>query len=132
MSVSLAAARAAAYAKGVPLYQHIADLAGRGHEKFYLPVPALNIINGGAHAGNKLAMQEFMILPTGASSFREAMRIGCEVYHSLKKLIKETYGLASANVGDEGGFGCPEITDEVDCLNLVSKAIELSGHKEKV
>jgi len=65
-------------------------------------------------------MQEFMILPTGATSFKEAMRIGCEVYHHLKKIIKDTYGLASANVGDEGGFGCPEIQDEVDCLNLVS------------
>lgn len=77
-------------------------------------------------------MQEFMILPVGATSFKEAIRIGCEVYHSLKKIIKDTYGLASANVGDEGGFGCPEIKDEVDCLNLVMKAIETSGHKDTV
>jgi enolase len=132
LSVSLAIARAAAYAKGVPLYRHIADLAGRGHEKFFIPVPSLNIINGGAHAGNKLAMQEFMILPVGATSFKEAIRIGCEVYHSLKKLIKESFGLASANVGDEGGFGCPEIIDEIDCLNLITRAIEASGHKDTV
>jgi len=109
LAVSLAIARATAFAKQMPLYQHIAELAGRDTSKFVLPVPALNIINGGAHAGNKLAMQEFMILPTGAPTFREAMRIGCEVYHTLKKLIKEKYGLASANVGDEGGFGCPQI-----------------------
>lgn len=73
-----------------------------------------------------------MILPVGATSFKEAMRIGCEVYHSLKKLIKETYGLASANVGDEGGFGCPEIIDEIDTLNLVTRAIEAAGHTDTV
>lgn len=114
------------------MYIHLAELAGNSTDKLYLPVPALNIINGGSHAGNQLAMQEFMILPTGASSFKEAMRLGCEVYHTLKKLIKEKYGLASSNVGDEGGFGCPEIIDEVDCLNLVTEAIEKSGHKGKV
>ncbi|MFV1416893.1 hypothetical protein QMK79_28305, partial [Klebsiella pneumoniae] len=69
-----------------------------------LPVPAFNVINGGSHAGNKLAMQEFMILPVGASSFREAMRIGAEVYHNLKNVIKEKYGKDATNVGDEGGF----------------------------
>ena len=116
----------------MPLYQHIAELAGRGTEKFILPVPSLNIINGGSHAGNKLAIQEFMILPTGATSFREAMRIGCEVYHSLKSLIKKKFGLASSNVGDEGGFGCPEITDETHCLELIKEAIDNSGHADKI
>lgn len=67
----------------MPLYVHIAQLAGNSTDKFVLPVPSLNIINGGAHAGNKLAMQEFMILPTGADSFLGAMQMGCEVYHSL-------------------------------------------------
>lgn len=79
--------RAGAAQKGVPVYRHIADLAG--NSKVILPVPAFNVINGGSHAGNKLAMQEFMILPTGASSFSEAMRMGSEVYHHLKNVIKK-------------------------------------------
>lgn len=69
-----------------------------------MPVPSLNVINGGKHAGNKLAMQEFMILPVGAQSFRESLQIGAEVYHSLKKVIQKKYGLDATNVGDEGGF----------------------------
>ena len=89
LGVSLAFARAGAAEKGVPLYKHLADLAGNGGAaKFVLPVPAFNVINGGSHAGNKLAMQEFMILPTGASNFAEAMRMGSEVYHHLKSVIK--------------------------------------------
>ena len=72
-----------------------------------LPVPALNIINGGAHAGNTLEMQEFMILPTGAETFSEALRIGTETYHSLAKLLKQKYGKSATNVGDEGGFASP-------------------------
>lgn len=71
---------------------------------FPLPPQAFNVINGGSHAGNKLAMQEFMILPVGAHSFKEAMRIGAEVYHNLKNVIKEKYGKDATNVGDEGGF----------------------------
>ena len=88
--------------QGVPLYRHIADLAG--NKELVLPVPALNVINGGSHAGNRLAMQEFMILPTGASSFTEAMRMGSETYHHLKNVIKAKYGQDACNVGDEGGF----------------------------
>lgn len=87
LGVSLAIARAGAGAQGLPLYKHLARLAGLSTDKFFTPVPSLNVINGGKHAGNKLAMQEFMILPTGARSFREAMQIGCEVYHSLKKVV---------------------------------------------
>ena len=132
LAVSLAVARAAAHAKGIPLYQHIAELSGKNTDKFVLPCPSLNIINGGSHAGNKLAIQEFMILPTGASTFREAMQIGCEVYHNLQKLIKKKYGLSSANVGDEGGFGCPEINDETETLELINEAIEKAGHTGKV
>lgn len=83
LGISLAIAKAGAAKKGVPLYKHLADLAG--NKDIILPVPAFNVINGGSHAGNKLAMQEFMILPTGASSFTDAMKIGSEVYHHLKK-----------------------------------------------
>ncbi|RLO11554.1 hypothetical protein DYB28_006938, partial [Aphanomyces astaci] len=89
LAVSLAVCKAGAAAKGVPLWQHIADLAGNPTP--CLPVPSFNIINGGSHAGNKLAMQEFMILPTGATSFTESMQIGTEVYHTLKKVINKRY-----------------------------------------
>ncbi|KAF7487955.1 Enolase [Sarcoptes scabiei] len=100
LGVSLACAKAGAAKKMVPLYQHLADLAG--NTEFVLPVPAFNVINGGSHAGNRLAMQEFMILPTGASSFTEAMKMGSEVYHHLKNVIKKRYGLDATCVGDEG------------------------------
>ena len=94
--------QAGAAEKGVPLYRHIADLAG--NSKVILPVPSFNIINGGVHAGNALAFQEFMIMPTGAASFAEAMQLGSEVYHHLKGIIKKKYGVDAVNVGDEGGF----------------------------
>jgi enolase len=102
LAVSLAVCKAGAMVKKIPLYQHIANLAG--NKTLVLPVPAFNVINGGSHAGNKLAMQEFMILPTGASSFKEAMKMGVEVYHNLKSIIKKKYGQDATNVGDEGGF----------------------------
>jgi enolase len=107
LAVSLATARAGADARGIPLYHHLAELAGKRTDKFVLPVPSLNIINGGAHAGNQLEFQEFMILPTGASSFSESLRLGIEVYHSLASLLKKKFGKSAANVGDEGGFGAP-------------------------
>ena len=107
LAVSLATARAGADARGIPLYHHLAELAGKRTDKFVLPVPSLNIINGGAHAGNQLEFQEFMILPTGASSFSESLRLGIEVYHSLSSLLKKKFGKSAANVGDEGGFGAP-------------------------
>lgn len=129
LAVSLAVCKAGAAAKGVPLYKHIADLAG--NPKVVLPVPSFNIINGGSHAGNALAMQEFMILPVGAASFTEAMRMGCEVYHNLKKLIKEKYGQDACNVGDEGGFA-PNIASNEEGLNLVNAAIEKAGYTGKV
>ncbi|CAN0458839.1 unnamed protein product, partial [Hapterophycus canaliculatus] len=78
-----------------------------------LPVPSFNVINGGEHAGNKLAFQEFMILPTGAETFSEAMSIGCEVYHQLKSVIKDKYGQDACNVGDEGGFA-PNIQSNLE------------------
>lgn len=92
LGVSIAVSEAAAGEKGVPLYQHFADLAGV-KPPFVLPVPSFNVINGGSHAGNKLAFQEFMLLPTGASSFTEAMKIGTETYHTLKKVINAKYGI---------------------------------------
>merc|ERR1719244_774440 len=98
LGVSLAVCKAGAAEKGVPLYRHIADLAG--HKEVILPVPAFNVINGGSHAGNKLAMQEFMILPVGASNFHDAMRIGAEVYHNLKNVIKAKYGKDATTVED--------------------------------
>merc|ERR1719251_395511 len=96
-----------------------------------MPVPALNIINGGSHAGNKLAMQEFMILPVGACSFTEAMKMGSEVYHNLKTVIKKKYGQDACNVGDEGGFA-PNILDNKEGLDLVVEAIEKAGYTGKV
>jgi len=92
LAVSMAVCKAGAAAKKIPLYEHIAQLAGNSTEEMYLPVPAFNIINGGSHAGNKLAMQEFMVLPVGAASFTEAMKMGSEVYHNLKSVIKKKYG----------------------------------------
>jgi enolase len=113
----------------VSLYKHIADLAG--NKNIILPVPAFNVINGGSHAGNKLAMQEFMIFPTGATSFKDAMRIGSEVYHHLKKVIKDKFGLDATSVGDEGGFA-PNILNNKDALDLIKKAIEAGGYTGKV
>jgi len=121
LGVSMAVCRAGAAAKKVPLYRHIADLAGR--KDVLLPVPAFNVINGGSHAGNKLAMQEFMLLPTGATSFTEAMRMGAEVYHALKSVISAKYGQDAVNVGDEGGFA-PNIQSNEEGLDLCVKAIE--------
>ncbi|KAF3860327.1 hypothetical protein F7725_000582 [Dissostichus mawsoni] len=92
---------------------------------------AFNVINGGSHAGNKLAMQEFMILPVGASTFKEAMRIGAEVYHNLKNVIKEKYGQDATNVGDEGGFA-PNILENKEALELLKNAIAKAGYTDKI
>jgi len=129
LGVSLAVCKAGAAAKKVPLYRHIADLHGR--KEIVLPVPAFNVINGGSHAGNKLAMQEFMILPTGASSYGEALRMGAEVYHTLKKIITQKYGQDATNVGDEGGFA-PNIQDNKEGLHLLVSAIDKAGYTGKV
>ncbi|XP_076306716.1 enolase-like isoform X1 [Tachypleus tridentatus] len=129
LGVSLAMCKAGAAQKNVPLYRHIADLAG--NTDIILPVPAFNVINGGSHAGNKLAMQEFMILPTGANSFTEAMKMGTEVYHHLKNVIKKRYGLAATGVGDEGGFA-PDIQNNKEALELIKEAIEIAGYTGKI
>mmetsp|Transcript_27133 Transcript_27133/g.46768 ORF Transcript_27133/g.46768 Transcript_27133/m.46768 type:complete len:439 (+) Transcript_27133:105-1421(+) len=131
LGISLAVCRAGAAQVGLPLYKYIAQLAGKPTDKFILPVPAFNIINGGSHAGNKLAMQEFMILPVGASSFKEALRMGAEVYHNLKSVIKNKYGQDATNVGDEGGFA-PNILSNREGLELVVSAIKKAGYEGKV
>ncbi|KAL3675790.1 hypothetical protein R1sor_025738 [Riccia sorocarpa] len=129
LAVSLAVCRAGAAVKKIPLYQHIANLAG--NTELVLPVPAFNVINGGSHAGNKLAMQEFMILPTGAATFKEAMQMGSEVYHNLKSVIKKKYGQDATNVGDEGGFA-PNIQENKEGLELLKVAIDKAGYTGKV
>jgi enolase len=131
LAVSLAAAKAGAAHKGVPLYKHISQLAGHNDDNFVLPVPAFNVINGGSHAGNKLAMQEFMLLPVGATSFSEAMKMGAEVYQTLKLIIKAKYGLDATNVGDEGGFA-PNIGDNAEGLELCTQAIAKAGYEGRV
>merc|ERR1712088_711092 len=129
LGVSMAVCKAGAAHKGVPLYRHIADLAGV--KDVMMPVPALNIINGGSHAGNKLAMQEFMILPTGAASFSEAMKMGSETYHHLKAAIKAKYGLDATAVGDEGGFA-PNFQNNKEAIDLCVEAIEKAGYTGKI
>jgi enolase len=131
LAVSMAVCRAGAAASKMPLYKYIARLSGKPMDKFVMPVPSLNVINGGSHAGNRLACQEFMILPVGASTYKEAMIIGAEVYHTLKSVIKKKYGQDACNVGDEGGFA-PSVQDNNEALDVLMAAIEQSGHKEKV
>lgn len=123
--VSLAAAKAAAIDSGVPLYTHIARLNGNDGN-YSLPVPMMNIINGGEHADNNVDIQEFMILPTGAGSFAEALRYGAEVFHTLKSIFKQQ-GLSTA-VGDEGGFA-PNLPSNAAALDAILQAIEIAGFK---
>ena len=131
LAVSMALARAGAHAAGMPLYEWIARLSGNPTNKYIMPVPSLNVINGGSHAGNQLAVQEFMLLPTGARSFRESIRMGAEVYQNLKVVIKKKYGLNATNVGDEGGFA-PDIFNTEEAFNLLTAAIDRAGHTGKV
>ncbi|KAL7422320.1 phosphopyruvate hydratase [Cryptotrichosporon argae] len=130
LGVSMAVTEAAAAESGLPLYAYIAKLAGV-KEPFVLPVPAFNVINGGSHAGNALAFQEFMILPTGASSFAESLKMGSETYHTLKKVITKKYGIDAANVGDEGGFA-PNVSGAEESLDLLTEAIAQAGYTGKV
>jgi len=130
LGVSIAVAKAAAGEKGVPLYKYLSELANTG-KPYILPAPAMNVINGGSHAGNPLAFQEFMIVPTGAKSFTEAMQIGTEVYHALKKVIKAKYGIDATNVGDEGGFA-PNVHSADEALDLLMDAIKKAGYEGRV
>ena len=120
LAVSLAAARAAANAFDMPLYRYIGGINAR-----FLPIPMMNIINGGAHAGNNLDIQEFMILPVGAKTFAEAVQMGAETFHALKSLLKKG-GLNTA-VGDEGGFA-PDLKANEEAIKLIMKAIEAAGY----
>ena len=121
LGVSLAAAKAAANALGMPLYKYIG-----GSNSYVLPVPMMNIINGGAHSDAPICFQEFMIRPVGACCFREGIRMGTEVFHNLKKVLKAR-GLSTA-VGDEGGFA-PALDGTEDALNVIMEAIKLAGYE---
>ncbi|MFD1218204.1 MULTISPECIES: phosphopyruvate hydratase [Microbulbifer] len=125
LAVSLAAAKAAAISKGVPLYQHIAEINGTAGE-YTLPVPMMNIINGGEHADNNVDIQEFMIQPVKAKTFAEALRQGAEIFHSLKKVLS-AQGLNTA-VGDEGGFA-PNLPSNEGALKVIAEAVEAAGYK---
>ncbi len=124
LAVSLAAAKAAAQYRKVPLYQHIADI--NGSSEFTMPVPMMNIINGGEHADNNVDIQEFMIQPVGASSFAEALRAGSEIFHSLKKVLSDR-GLSTA-VGDEGGFA-PNLPSNEAALEVIAEAVANAGYE---
>ncbi|MEH6822926.1 MAG: phosphopyruvate hydratase [Motiliproteus sp.] len=125
LAVSLAAAKAAAVGKGMPLYAHIAELNGNPGD-YSMPVPMMNIINGGEHADNNVDIQEFMVQPVSAPSFAEALRMGAEIFHSLKKVLTAR-GLNTA-VGDEGGFA-PNLASNEEALVVIQEAIELAGYK---
>jgi enolase len=125
LGVSLAAARAAAADAGLPLYGYLADLYGGG-EPSVLPVPMMNVLNGGAHADNSVDFQEFMVVPAGASSFSECLRVGTEVFHALKKSLASK-GLSTA-VGDEGGFA-PDLDSNEAALQAVLAGVEAAGYE---
>lgn len=124
LAVSLAVARAAAVDAGIPLYQHIADINGTPGQ-YSMPVPMMNIINGGEHADNNVDIQEFMVQPVGASSFAEALRCGAEIFHALKAVL-QARGL-STSVGDEGGFA-PDLPSNESALEIISEAVAKAGY----
>ncbi|GIU68103.1 phosphopyruvate hydratase [Candidatus Phycosocius spiralis] len=121
LGVSLAVAKAAAEAATQPLYKYVGGVNAR-----VLPVPMMNIINGGVHADNPIDIQEFMIMPLGADTFREAVRMGSEIFHTLKKLLKDAGH--STNVGDEGGFA-PNLSSADEALSMIMRAIEAAGYR---
>ena len=125
LAVSLAAAKAAANAKGVPLYAHIAELFGQPGQ-YSMPVPMMNILNGGEHADNNVDIQEFMVQPVGAPNFREGLRMGAEIFHALKKVLSAR-GL-STSVGDEGGFA-PNLESNAEALAVIKQAVEDAGYR---
>jgi enolase len=129
LGISLATAKAAAEDAGLPLFRYVADFAGGGDDATTLPVPMLNVINGGVHAANSIDLQEFMVVPVGADSFADALRIGAEVYHALKRVLTER-GLATG-VGDEGGFA-PDLESSEAAIEAILEAAERAGHRERV
>jgi enolase len=128
LGVSMAALKAGAEINELPLYRYVAKIAGNTGP-MVLPVPCFNVINGGSHAGNKLAFQEYFIIPVGADTFKEAMRIGAECYHTLKTIIKKKFGGDATLIGDEGGFAPP--CDARQGVELIMEAIEKAGYKDK-
>ncbi|WP_201763968.1 phosphopyruvate hydratase [Methanocaldococcus villosus] len=126
LAVSLAVAKAAADTAKIPLYKYLG-----GCNSYIMPVPLMNIINGGKHAGNNLDIQEFMIMPVGANSIAEAVRMGSEVYHVLKQVIVEKYGKSAINVGDEGGFA-PPLNETREALNLLLEAIKRANYEDEI
>ena len=125
VGVSMAVAKAAANTLGVPLYRYIGDA-----DSSILPVPMLNIINGGKHAGNDLDFQEHIIMPIGVKSFSEGLRIGTEVYHELRNVLEKKYGKYAVNVGDEGGYA-PPMKDVKEALELIMKVIQEAGYENE-
>ncbi|MFT6260499.1 MAG: enolase [Bermanella sp.] len=125
LAVSLAAAKAAAVAKGIELYEHIAELNGTPG-KYSMPLPMMNIINGGEHADNNVDIQEFMVQPVGMKTFSEGLRAGAEIFHSLKKVL-QSKGLNTA-VGDEGGFA-PDLASNADALAVIKEAVSNAGYE---
>ena len=121
LAVSMAVAKAAAEEAGLPLYRYFG-----GSGAMQMPVPMMNIVNGGAHANNSLDIQEFMVMPVGQASFREALRCGAEIFHALKKIIAEK-GMSTA-VGDEGGFA-PNFASNEECLTTIEQAVENAGYR---
>ena len=121
LAVSIATARAASMSLGIPLYRFLGGISGN-----CLPIPMMNILNGGAHAANNIDIQEFMIMPVGAPNFKEALRWSAEVFHTLAKILKERE--LSTAVGDEGGFA-PNLTDEEEAIQLILEAIKRAGYE---
>ena len=127
LAVSMAVLKAAAYDAKMPLFAYIAEkFGGMANGKYVMPVPMMNIINGGAHADNSADIQEFMIMPAGAKNFREAVRMSSEIFHNLKKILKEKK--RSANVGDEGGFA-PTLSSNKEALEVIMEALGAAGYK---
>ena len=126
LGVSLAVAHAAADSIGISLYRYLG-----GTNAFTLPCPTMNVINGGKHAGNELAIQEFMIQPGGAKTFSEALRMGAETYHTLGAILVKKYGNSAVNVGYEGGYA-PPLKNTTDALDALTDAIEVAGYNKKI
>jgi enolase len=126
LGVSLGVAKAAADELAIPLYQYLG-----GVNTTTLPVPSLNVLNGGQHAGNDLAIQEFMILPKGASCFSEGLRMAAETYHALGKILRGRYGVGATNVGYEGGYA-PPLNKTVDALDSLMSALDVTGYDKEI
>jgi enolase len=129
LGVSLATAKAAAADAQQPLFRYVSDVFGGGDDAATLPVPMMNVINGGAHAANSIDLQEFMVVPVGAETYSEGLRIGTEVYHALKKVLGDR-GLATG-IGDEGGFA-PDLESSEAAIEAILEAAERAGHRDRI